>query len=213
MTASRWWNRTRYRLYAPIYDWIAKPFEHGRARAVDRLDLEPGEHVLLLGSGTGSDLQYIPDGVTVTAIDLTPAMVRRTAARGDALDRQVASLVGDAQSLPFPDGAFDAVVCHLLLTVVPDPAAVAAETERVLAPDGRVSIYDKFVPAGTEPSLLRQTIDPVTSLLFSSVTRQLEPILADTDLVVGPREHVLRGLYTVTVATPAESQGGLPESG
>ena len=47
MTAAERWNRTRYRLYAPIYDWVAQPFERGRQRStefigVGRSHLEDG---------------------------------------------------------------------------------------------------------------------------------------------------------------------------
>jgi len=195
-------NRARYRLYAPVYDLAAKPLAGGRRRAIERLDLEGGDRVLILGSGTGSDLQYLPADVEVTAIDLAPAMVRRTASRADSLGVNVDARVGDGQNLPFTSDSFDAVLLHLVLSVVPDPQAVAADTARVLAPDGQVSIYDKFVPEGENPSLLRRALNPMTRALFSDITRQLKPMLADTGLKVGRRKSFLGGLYTVTVARP-----------
>lgn len=203
MTVPDWWNRTRYRLYAPVYDWGAKPLERGRERAIDRLDPQPGDRVLMLGSGTGMDLEYIPPGVSVTAIDVTPAMVRRTEARAQALGRDVDARVGDARSLPFDDDAFDAVLLHLVLSVVPEPTAVVAETERVLAPGGRVSIYDKFVPHDSSPSLLRRAINPLARVVFADLTRSLDPMLADTDLAIDTREPFLGGIYTVTIVRPA----------
>ena len=148
----QWWNRTRYQLYAPIYDLVARPLERGRERAVDQLDLQPGDRVLILGAGTGSDLKYLPDDVQVTAVDAAPAMVRRTRKRAAALGRDVDARIGDAQALPFEDETFDAVLLHLILSVVPDPKSVAAETARVLAPGGRVSVYDKFAPESAESS-------------------------------------------------------------
>jgi len=200
---TQWWNRTRYQLYAPIYDAVARPLERGRKRAVGRLDLRPDERVLILGAGTGSDLNYLPDDVQVTALDAAPAMVRRTEERAAALGMDVNARMGDAQALPFEDDAFDAVLLHLILSVVPDPGAVAAETARVLAPNGRVSIYDKFVPRGTEPSLLRRALNPVARFLFSDLNRSLTPLLEDTGLEVdGPRESALGGLYTIALACP-----------
>lgn len=141
-------NRARYGLYAPVYDLAARPLERGRQRAIERLALSPDDRVLVVGCGTGSDLAYLPAGTSVSAIDLTPAMVDRTRDRAEALDLDLDARVGDAQSLPYQDGAFDAVLLHLVLSIVPDPRAVAVETERVLAPGGRVSIYDKFAPGG-----------------------------------------------------------------
>jgi ubiquinone/menaquinone biosynthesis C-methylase UbiE len=200
MTLSTWWNRTRYRLYAPVYDRVARPLERGREQAIERLDVEPGDRILILGCGTGSDLAYLPDGVRVTALDVTPAMVRRTEKRAEKLGLEVDARVGDAQSLPFDDDAFDAVLLHLILSVVPDPDAVVAETDRVLAPEGRVSIFDKFVDEGTKPSLPRRLLNPVARFLFSDITRQLGPMVSNTRLDIEPRESFLGGLYTVTVA-------------
>lgn len=202
MKQSNRWNRLRYRLYAPVYDLVARPLRRGRQRAIDRLDLGAADRILVVGCGTGSDLPFLPAGAGVTAIDLTPAMVRRTRARAETLDVDVDTRVGDAHSLPFADDKFDAILLHLVLSVVPDPDAVAAEAARVLAPRGRVSIYDKFVPADTDPSLLRRAVNPVARVLFSDTTRQLDPILAETGLAVGERETVLGGVYTVTVARP-----------
>lgn len=206
MTVTNRWNRIRYRLYAPVYDVLARPLERGRRRAVERLDPRPDDRVLIVGCGTGMDLEYLPETTRVTAIDLTPAMVHRTAARASAGDRPVSVAIADAQGLPFDDDVFDAVLLHLVLSVVPDPAAVVAETERVLAPDGRVSMYDKFGPGSGRPSLVRRLANPLARLLFADLNRPLEPMVAGTDLAVGPRETFLGGLYTVTVARPAATR-------
>lgn len=204
-------NRIRYRLYAPVYDLVARPLERGRRRAIERLDLGPDDRILILGSGPGVDLKHLPGGSSVTTVDLTPAMVRRTAARADRLGMDVDARVGDAGDLPFEDGTFDAVLLHLVLSVVPDPDAVVAETARVLATDGRASVYDKFVSEGEDPSSLRRAVNPLTRLLFSDVTRRLEPMVSGTGLSVGPREAFLGGLYTVTVARPGSRETGRPE--
>lgn len=203
MTPTNRWNRVRYRLYAPVYDVVARPLERGRQRAIERLDPGPDDRVLVLGCGTGMDVEYLPEGATVVAVDLTPSMVRRTATRAESLDRDVATGIADAQALPFADDAFDAVLLHLVLSVVPDPGTVVSETARVLAPDGRASLYDKFAPEDGDPSLARRVANPVARLLFADLNRPLEPMLAGTSLAVGRRETFFGGLYTVTVARPA----------
>lgn len=202
MAPTNRWNRRRYRLYAPIYDLVARPLERGRRRAIERLDPRPADRILLLGCGTGTDLEYLPAATTVVAVDLTPAMVRHTAARATARDRDVAVGIADAHALPFDDDVFDAVLLHLVLSVVPDPGAVVDETARVLAPEGRASIYDKFGPEDTEPSLPRRLANPAARLLFADLNRRLAPMLSGTTLTVGPRETFVGGLYTVTIARP-----------
>lgn len=210
-----WWNRARYRLYAPVYDWLAWPMERGRQRAIEHLGPTPNDRILLLGCGTGLDLTHLPDRAAITALDAVPAMVRRTEARAERRGLAVDARVGNARALPFGDDTFDVVLLHLFLSVVPGPQAVVHETERVLAPNGRVSIYDKFVPEGESPSLLRRALNPAARVLFSDFTRRLEPLLADTALErVVHRDIALGGLYTATIARPgarASSTGSSPE--
>jgi ubiquinone/menaquinone biosynthesis C-methylase UbiE len=83
---------------------------------------------------------------------------------------EIDARVGDAQALDAEDGSFDVVLLHLVLSVVPDPGALVAETARVLAADGQVSIYDKFLPPGSSASLCRRVLNPVARLLFSDLT-------------------------------------------
>ncbi len=203
-TANGWWNRTRYEIYAPIYDWVARPMEAGRKRALERLAPTSEDRILILGCGTGSDLEHLPAGASITAIDSASAMIRRTRERAETLGLEIDARMGDARALPFEDDTFDIVLLHLILSVVPDPKAVATETARVLAPGGRVSIYDKFIPEGSTPSLLRRVLNPAARFLFSDLTRQLEPMFASTPLVVDEdRQTALGGLYTITTARPA----------
>ncbi len=204
MNQSNGLNRLRYGLYAPVYDQLAVPWERGRRRAIERLDLDGDEEVLILGCGTGNDIAYLPEGCSVTAIDITPSMVRRTADRAEALGLDVDARVADAGELPFEADRFDVVLLHLILSVVPSPAAVMLETDRVLTGDGQVSIFDKFVPEDTTPSILRRLANPIARVLFADLTRPLEPLLEETDLTLGPRESFLAGVYTVTVARPVD---------
>ncbi|HET6345280.1 MAG TPA: class I SAM-dependent methyltransferase [Myxococcota bacterium] len=59
--------------------------------------------------------------------------------------------VGDAQSLPYDDGTFDAAVMALVIAFVPDPGAAVAEMARVVKPGGSVSTYMWDVLAGGTP--------------------------------------------------------------
>lgn len=194
------WNQARYRLYAPIYDIAAKPLEQGRRRAIERLDLTAGDHILLLGCGTGLDLKYLPTDIRVTAIDVTPEMVHKIQERVEGMDTDVDVQIGDAELLPFEKQTFDAVLLHLILSVVPDPEEVVTETARVLTANGTVSIYDKFVPPETTPSIWRRITNPFARLLFADITRQLDPLISNTSLSLTTKESHLAGIYTITIA-------------
>lgn len=200
ISTSVYWNQIRYRLYAPIYDQITKPLEHSRQRAMTQLDLESGEKLLIIGCGTGADLEYVPSGVDVTVLDVTPEMVRRTVGRATRLGHEVDSRVMDARSLPFEADEFHAVTLHLVLSVVPDPIQVVNEAARVLTSGGRISIVDKFLGVDEAPSLPRRLANPVARVLFSDLNRRLEPLLNSADLRIETQDQSLRGLYTVALA-------------
>jgi phosphatidylethanolamine/phosphatidyl-N-methylethanolamine N-methyltransferase len=64
MKMTNHWNRIIYRLWAPLYDaTVGHFFLPGRRRAIELLNLQPGERVLLVGVGTGADLALLPPGV------------------------------------------------------------------------------------------------------------------------------------------------------
>lgn len=210
--AEHWWNRVRYRMYAPVYDWLAWPMEQGRQRAIEWVAPTPDERILLLGCGTGLDLKYLPASAQITALDAVSAMIRRAEARAETLGVPVDTRIEDAHSLPFADDTFDLVLLHLFLSVVSTPVVVVSETARVLAPNGRVSIYDKFVPEGEPPTLLRRALNPVARVLFSEFTRRVEPMLAGTGLEITKRRAAaLRGLYTASIVRP-KTRGALASS-
>jgi demethylmenaquinone methyltransferase/2-methoxy-6-polyprenyl-1,4-benzoquinol methylase len=107
--------------------------------------------VLDVATGTAGVALMLADrtGADVVGVDLTEEMLRRgrdrVAGRG-AADR-VRLLVGQAERLPFPDGAFDALTFTYLLRYVADPAATLRELVRVLKPGAPMANLEFLVPA------------------------------------------------------------------
>lgn len=191
------WNRLRYSLYAPVYDVAVRRLARGRKRAIELLGVQPGERVLIDGCGTGLDLELLPRDCHITAIDLTPAMVEKTRARAASLGMTVDARVMDAAKLDFADESFDCVILHLILAVVPDPDATAAEGARVLRRGGRFSIFDKFAD---HASIARRALNVVTNFVATDITRRVQDILARTDLRVTREEpSAFGGLFRVIV--------------
>ena len=118
---------------------VANPFSLGR--------LSPGERVLDLGSGAGTDslvaAQMVGPEGHVTGIDLTPEMVANARAAATELGAEnVEFLEGEAERLPFSDGSFDVVISNGVIDLIPDKDAVFAELFRVLGPGGRIQVAD-----------------------------------------------------------------------
>jgi ubiquinone/menaquinone biosynthesis C-methylase UbiE len=98
--------------------------------------------VLEVAVGTGRDLPYYSADVTLTGIDLSPAMLRIARRRAAELGLEVDLRVGDAQKLPFDDESFDTVVTALALCSIPDAVMAITEMKRVLVPGGRLLLLD-----------------------------------------------------------------------
>jgi ubiquinone/menaquinone biosynthesis C-methylase UbiE len=118
---------------------VANPWELGR--------LAPGERVLDLGSGAGTDsllaAQMVGERGQVTGIDMTPQMLAKArAAAAEMGASNVEFVESEAESLPFPDESFDVVISNGVIDLIPDKDAVFAELFRVLAPGGRIQIAD-----------------------------------------------------------------------
>jgi phosphatidylethanolamine/phosphatidyl-N-methylethanolamine N-methyltransferase len=186
------WNRIRYTAFAPLYDSVAR-FSTQRKRSVALLELKPGERVLIVGAGTGADLPFLPAGIEIVAGDITPAMVERVRQRAAGRGLAVRAEVMDGQALRLPDESFDAVILHLIVAVIPDPAACLREAARVLKPSGRAVVFDKFVPDDSEASRPRKLLNVMTNALFSDITRKLGPLARGSGFLVTHREPAAFG--------------------
>jgi phosphatidylethanolamine/phosphatidyl-N-methylethanolamine N-methyltransferase len=178
------WNRIRYTIWAPVYDLVKPLFSRYRRKSIELLGIQPQDRVLLIGSGTGLDLEHLPPAKEILATDLTPAMVRRSSQRMRLLDLPGRATVMDAQLLDLPDASFDKIVMHLIVAVVPEPMKALREAERVLKPGGAIVVFDKFVPAGERPGIPRRILNRITRPLFTSIDRRFEDILIHTALSV-----------------------------
>ena len=118
---------------------VANPWAMGR--------LLPGERVLDLGSGAGTDsliaAQMVGDTGSVRGIDMTPQMLAKARDAASAMGAtNVDFFEAEAEQLPFPDASFDVVISNGVIDLIPDKDAVFAELHRVLEPGGRIQIAD-----------------------------------------------------------------------
>jgi phosphatidylethanolamine/phosphatidyl-N-methylethanolamine N-methyltransferase len=118
-----------------------------RRQAAGAFDLREGERLLIVGVGTGMELEHLPAWVRGAGVDLSAGMLARARRRRAEFGMQDLDLrMMDARTLDYPGESFDAVYLPLILTVVEDGARVLAEAARVAAPGGRIVVADRFWP-------------------------------------------------------------------
>jgi demethylmenaquinone methyltransferase / 2-methoxy-6-polyprenyl-1,4-benzoquinol methylase len=142
-------------------------------RQTVRIALErDGARVLDICCGTG-DLCFLAEEMgarRIAGIDFTLPMLAVARRRKLAAAASTELVEGDALSLPFPGGSFDAITIAYGLRNIADPPAALAEMRRVLAPGGRAVILDFGKPANRIAAALYgaflHTMMPAVGWLF-----------------------------------------------
>ena len=110
------------------------------------LELNPSSHVLDVAAGTGASALHLAErfGCRVTGIDLSAENVARAnaAAQSRNLADRVQFQAADAESLPFPNASYDALLCECAFCTFPSKTTAASEFARVLRPGGKLGLSD-----------------------------------------------------------------------
>ncbi len=118
--------------------------------------------VLEIAIGTGLNLPYYPEGVRLTGVELSAAMLEVAQARARRLGIEADLRVGDAQVLEFADESFDTVVFTLSLCTIPDDRKAVAEAYRVLRPGGRLLLLEHARSTRRHVRALQAVLNPLT---------------------------------------------------
>jgi len=129
------------------------------ARLVELAHVEPADEVLDVAAGSGNaSIPAARRGATVTALDITPALleVGRRRSTVDGLD--ITWVEGDAQAMPFAEASFDVVLSCVGVQFCADRDAAVTELVRVCRPAGRIALI-----AWTPEGFIGQVLAAVTS--------------------------------------------------
>jgi ubiquinone/menaquinone biosynthesis C-methylase UbiE len=133
----------KYDRFARWYDWVeGVPDVLGVSRLRQSLLKRASAKVLEVAVGTGKNLKFYPSDCRVIALDLSNEMLNVARKHAAKLSMDVWFLLGEAETLPFPDNSFDTVVSSLTSCTFPDPLAALGEMKRVCKPEGKILLLE-----------------------------------------------------------------------
>jgi sarcosine/dimethylglycine N-methyltransferase len=122
------------------------------AALIDLAQISESDRVLDAGAGIGGTARLIAGerGARVTAVDLTPEYGEVASWLNDAvgLGALIEVRTADVTELPFDDASFDVVVSQHVQMNIADKRRLYAEARRVLAPGGRLALWDVTAGSG-----------------------------------------------------------------
>ncbi|MEA5578607.1 class I SAM-dependent methyltransferase [Anabaena sp. UHCC 0451] len=132
--------------WASSYDWTFPSFIYQaiHKRLISQIQLPANANVLDLGCGTGRLLNRLAShfpNLRGTGLDLSPQMLR-VARQSNQHHPRLIYLEGNAESLPFAEGQFNAVFNTISFLHYPQPEKVLNEVARVLSPGGNFYLVD-----------------------------------------------------------------------
>lgn len=141
---------------------------------------------LLVAVGTGNDIKFLPTGLDVVALDISPRMIERARPKAAIYEGDIELQVMDVQQLQFPDANFDTAITACTFCSVPDPLRGLRELYRVLKPGGRLLMFEHV---RSDVPMVGLMLDALTY-----ITRRIGPDLNrnTTDNVRRAGFHILR---------------------
>lgn len=159
-----------------------------------------------VGVGTGKNIPYYPDGVHVTAIDLSEGMLSRARRLAKTLGLDVDLRQMDAQKLDFPADSFDTVVATFVFCSVPDPVIGLKELGRVCKPDGEIRLIEHMRARSEALGVLMDAANPlVVRTMGPNINRRTVENVTKAGLEIERVEDLsVQGIFKLIIAKPAD---------
>lgn len=148
-------------LLAKIYDTVLGPTERlgvrdQRRRLMDGL----GGRVVEIGAGTGLNVSLYPSSADeIHAVEPDQHMVDRLVKKAGDSPVPLFLYRGDAHSLPFSDGVFDAAIITFALCTIPDPERALDEAHRVVRSGGTLRFLEHIRSPSARTARLQDRIN------------------------------------------------------
>ncbi len=178
--------KASYNRMSRWYDLVAGSSEKKyRDLGLEKLNAQPGEHILEIGYGTGHCIEALATAVTstgqVSGVDISEGMYEITQAHiNDAgLSDRVDLHVGDAANLPFSSDSFDGVFMSFTLELfdTPEIPQLLQQCHSILRPGGRIVIVSLIKKASKAVRIYEWFHEKMPTAV------DCRPIYAQSDLI------------------------------
>ena len=198
-------TRKRYNRIAFCYNLMDAPLELTRFASWRPLirDRITGCQALEVGVGTGKNLDHYPNGIEITAVDLSPRMLKRAQKRARFHEFDVRLLEMDAQNLAFPDQCFDTVFATFVFCSVPDPVQGLRELRRVCKPDGRLVLLEHVRPDSKLLGNFFDVLNPfVVRMMGANINRRTIDNIKEAGWQIQTEKKLSSDIVWLIEATP-----------
>jgi ubiquinone/menaquinone biosynthesis C-methylase UbiE len=183
-------------------------------KALGGLDGRSFGDALEIGSGTGYfSLNLVQLGLIerLTATDISPGMLKRLAARAEALGlADVTTVATEAERLPFEEESFDLVFGHAVLHHIPDLDRAFAEFRRVLRPGGMIAFAGEPSRYGDRLAVVPKRTGMLVAPLWRRLTGASRRAVPEAERSGG---HALESEVDVHAFAPADLRRLLRDAG
>ena len=114
------------------YDWVTFGEDVRQGEDKRRLYARARGRTMLVAVGTGNDFKFLPPGLDVVGLDVSPHMIEKARPRAERYEGDVELRVADVQCLDYPTSSFDTVITACTFCSVPDPVRGLRELFRIL---------------------------------------------------------------------------------
>jgi len=181
----RW--RDFYNRWARMYDWglrvssLLMGFSDTRERRklVSRLELKPGQRVVEVSVGTGSNLSLVAEGVgpggRLVGLDISIGMLRQCQKKLRRRSLRADLIEGEAAHLPFADHVFDGVLHFGGINEFGDKKKAIEEMMGAARPGARIVISDEGLRPDKRHSLRNRLLLRLNPLYAHEPPMELIP--------------------------------------
>ncbi|MFW6043901.1 MAG: class I SAM-dependent methyltransferase [Marinilabiliaceae bacterium] len=162
-------NKTqqRYNRIAGFYDVLEAPMELFFSKWRKVLLSEAYGETLEIGMGTGKNIPFYPENVTLTGIDFSPKMVEIANGKLRKHPRPHTRIMEmDTENLQFDDNTFDTVVASCVFCSVPDAVKGLKEIKRVTKNDGIVLMLEHVRSNNKTTGKFMDMVNPVSQFIL-----------------------------------------------